>query len=814
MACCTGTKKAGYTQDFFMKKKPEEMTRSERLKKRMLDATPIVESERMRLVTEAYKMTEGEEIQIRRAKAFHYIVENMTLRLTPDELIVGNNGIHIKGGVLFPENNVNWIVRDLDTFEVRPNDPFLCPEETKKEIRELAEYWYPYSKWNLFKSMISDETLEFWDSEIYNAGLAINYGIGHANASYGKILQLGWRGLRKEIEDALKEVDIAENPDQQERFNFYRAMLITTDAAILYCKRYARFVAEAAEKEEDPTRKLELEEIAQICETVSEEPAHTFKEACQLFFFTHVLQWIEQDGYSWTPGRFDKYMYPYYKADLEAGRITRDQAQELIECLFVKFCEIVQFVDANNAKYWAGDPTGQDMNLGGQDENGRDITNDITYICLDAMEHMQTIQPNLSVRYHDNTPNKLRLRAAEVIKTGCGMPQNFNDKVIIDALMNRGVSLRDARNYCIIGCVELLVGEDGFCNGGAAWVTATKMLELALNGGVSRYGKTAGKLVGVRTKDPRTFTSFEEVYDAFLQQMRYCVKQGTIIINTADWVHGELTPQPFFSSLLKSPVKKGRDVTRGGAGYNSIGPQAVGVVNIGNSLAALKKFVFEEKRFTMSEMIDMLDTNFAGKEAERQLLLNRAPKYGNDDDYVDELVARVGRDWCDEVAKYTIPRRGGTHAPGIYTVISNVPFGAVVGALPSGRLAGTPLADGGLSPQVGTDKKGPSAVINSASKVDQRLTSNGTILNQKFTPSALDGDEGTQNLASLIKTYHDKGGYHIQFNVVSAETLRDAQRNPENYQDMLVRVAGYSAYFTSLSPEIQDNIIRRAEQGA
>lgn len=812
MSCCTN-KTVGYTNEF-MKKSISEMTRTERLKKRMLDAVPTVESERMRLVTESYKMTEGEEIQIRRAKAFKYIAENMSLRLMPDELVVGNNGIHIKGGVLFPENNVEWIVRDLDIFELRPNDPYICTEETKKEIRELAEYWYPYSKWNLFKTMIPDETMDFYDTEIYQGALPINYGIGHANASYGKVLRLGWNGIKEEIKAEMEKLDIAVEPEKQENYNFYRAMLITMDGAIAYCHRYAKFVAEAAAKETDAVRKAELEEIAQICENVSEQPAHSFREACQLFMFSHELQWIEQDGYSYTPGRFDRYMYPYYKADLEAGKITREEAQELIECIFVKFCEIVQFVDSNSAKYWAGDPTGQDMNLGGQDENGRDVTNDITYICLDAMEHMRVIQPNLSVRYHDNTPEKLRLRAAEVIKTGCGMPQNFNDKVIIDCLLNRGVSLQEARNYCIIGCVELLVGEDGFCNGGAAWVTVTKIFELALNSGVSRYGKTAGKFIGVKTKDPRTFENFEEMYQAFIEQMKYCVEQGAIIVNTADWIHGERTPQPFFSALIKSPVKKGRDVTRGGAGYNSLGPNGVGIVNIGDAMAAIKKFVFDEKVFTMSEMIDMLDTNFAGKEAERQMLLNRAPKYGNDDEYVDEIVARIGRDWCNEVAKYEIPRRGGTHAPGIYTVISNVPFGAIVGALPSGRLAGAPLADGGLSPQVGADKKGPSAVINSASKVDQRLTANGTILNQKFTPAALEGEAGTKNLASLIKTYHDKGGYHIQFNVVSAKTLRDAQLHPENYQDLLVRVAGYSAYFTSLTTEIQDNIIRRAEQGA
>lgn len=795
----------------FLSKKVENMTRTERLKKRLLDTVPEVDCERMRLVTESYKMTEGEEIQIKRAKAFKYITENMTLRIMPDELIVGNNGRYIKGGVLFPENNVNWIEDDLDLFEVRSNDPYKCTEETKTEIRKHIDYWKKYRKWNMFASMVPKETMKVFETEIYNVSLALNYGIGHTNTSYAKVLNKGYKGILEDIEEKLSKISLALNPEEQEKFNFYRAARITIKAAIGYCKRYAKYAAGLAEKETDKKRKEELLQIAKISEYVSENPARNFREACQLFFFAHVLQWIEQDGYSYTPGRFDQYMYPFYKKDIERGLITREEAQELVECLYVKFSEINQFVDSGSARYWAGDPTGQDLMVGGVDEHGRDATNEMSYICLDAMEHIRLIQPNLSVRYYEGTPEKLRIRAAEVIKTGIGMPQNFNDKIAIDALMKNGASLKDARNFCIIGCVELVVAEDNWANGGAAWVTVPKMLELALNQGVSRYGKQKGIQIGPVTKDPRRFESYEEVWDAFVTQLKYFVYHGAILMNLADWIHGELTPQPYLSSLCLSPIENGRDTTRGGTRYNVLCPNAVGVVNVGDSLAAIKKLVFDEKILTMEEMIDLLDTNFEGKETERQMLLNRAPKYGNDDDYVDMIVAEVGRVWCEEAAKYTIPRRGGVHAPGIYTVISNIPFGAIVGALPSGRLAGAPLADGGVSPHVGADKKGPSAVINSAAKIDQRIATNGTLLNQRFHPSALEGAQGSRNLASLIKTYQDKGGYHIQFNVVSSQTLRDAQKNPEKYQDLLVRVAGYSAYFTSLSPEVQDNIIRRSE---
>jgi pyruvate formate-lyase/glycerol dehydratase family glycyl radical enzyme len=796
----------------FMSKSADQLTRTERLKKRLLDTVPEIDSERMRLITEAYQMAEGEEIQIKRAKAFKHITENMTLRILSDELIVGNNGRYIKSGVLFPENNVRWIERDLDLFEIRPQDPYRCTEETKKEIRKHIDYWKKHSKLNMFKSMVPDETYKVFETGIYRDA-SIDYGLGHTNCSYGKVIKYGFKGVLSEINNELAKINLGRDVDDQERFNFLRAAKITVEAAMNYCKRYAAYAAELAEQEQDPQRKAELKEISQTCTWVSEEPARTFREACQLFYFVHVMLWLEQDGYSYTPGRFDQYMYPCYARDVKDGRITREEAQELVECVFIKLSEITQLIDSDVARFWAGDPTGQDLMLGGVDENGKDATNEMTYICLDAMEHIRLIQPNMSVRYHSATPEKLRLRAAEVIKTGIGMPQNFNDRVCMEALMNSGVSLKDARNFCIIGCVELVVSEDSWANGGAAWVTIPKIFELALNQGKSRFYKNVGEQIGPKTQDPRTFKSYEEVWEAFITQLKYFIYHGAIIMNLSDWIHGELTPQPFLSAMSLNPIKNGRDITRGGTRYNALCPQAVGVVNVGDALAALKKFVFEEKVFTMEQMIDMLDSNFAGKEAERQLLLNRAPKYGNDDDYVDGIVAEICKFWCDEVSSYTIPRRGGKHAPGIYTVISNVPFGATVGALPSGRPAGYPLADGGVSPQIGCDHTGPTGVINSASKIDHSIASNGTLLNQRFNPATLEGDAGTQNLAALIKTYFEKGGFHIQFNVVSSETLRAAQEKPEDYKDLLVRVAGYSAYFTALSPEVQDNIIRRTEQG-
>lgn len=795
----------------FMSKSYEELTRTERLKKRVLDTVPEIDSERMRLITEIYQQTEGEEMQIRRAKAHRYLAENMTLRILPDELVVGNNGRYIKAGVLFPENNVDWIEKDLELFEIRPQDPYRCTEETKAEVRKHIPYWKKHSKMNMFKSMVPEET---WN--VYQTGIicdaSIDYGLGHTNVSYRKIINYGFQSVLDEIDAELAKVDIGRNVDDQEKYCFLRAARITVEGAINYCKRYAAYAQELAEKETDPVRKQELLDISERCEWVSEKPSRGFRDACQAFMFVHELLWIEQDGCSYTPGRFDQYMYPLYAKDLAEGKITREEAQELVECIYVKLCEINQMFESDVSRVWAGDPTGQDLMVGGVDENGKDATNEMSYICLDAMEHIRVIQPNLSVRYHPNTPEKLRLRAAEVIKTGIGMPQNFNDRTCIECLMEAGIPLRIARQFCIIGCVELVVSEDSWANGGAAWVAIPKIFELAMNQGKGRFSTNVGMQIGPKTQDPRTFKTYEEAYEAFLTQLKYFIYHGAIIMNLSDWIHGELTPQPFCSAMSLSPIKNGKDITRGGTIYNALSPQAVSIVNVADSLAALKKMVFDDKVFTMDEMMDMLDTNFEGKEAERRMLLN-APKYGNDDDYVDNILVELCRFWCDEVASYSIPRRGGQHSPGIYTVISNVPFGEQVGALPSGRAAGTPLADGGISPQISCDLNGPSAVINSAAKIDHSLASNGTLLNQRFHPAALAGDEGTRNLASLIKTYFDKGGFHIQFNVVSSETLRAAQENPDDYKDLLVRVAGYSAYFTGLSQPVQDNIIRRTEQG-
>ncbi len=829
----------------------KNITRKERvkfLKDGFRNHPHTIDSERMGLVTEAYKKFDGQEIQIKRANTLKHILDNMSIYIQPNELIVGNVGRIPRAGVLMPENSIYWIENDLETFEIREQDRYVCDSKTKEEIKKDIPYWKGKTKKDAQRIYLSDEAREVDEnSEVVFARMGIEYGLGHANISYRKVLEEGFIGIKKEAEEKLAKLYLTKLEDYYQKVCFYKAVIICMEGAINFSKRYARLATELAKKEKDPIRKWELEQISKNCSWAPINPARNFWEAIQAFYITQCVLWIEMDGFSYSPGRFDQYMYPYYEKDKKKGIINYQQALELVDCLFIKLSEIVQLLDTGSAPFWAGDPTGQDLCVGGLDKNGNDATNEMSFICLDALAEVRMIQPNFSVRYHKDTPWDLRLKAAEVIKMGGGMPQNFNDDVMIPALVRRGYRLEDARNWCIIGCVEVAISEDNWGNGGASWNSIAKVLELALNNGVGRYGNNKGKQVGPKTGDPRKFKSYEEVWDALVKQLNYFIDQGAMIINTNDFIHGELTPQPFFSACCLNPIKDGLDATRGGTKYNVICPQAVGTPDVADSLAAIKKVIFDEKLFTMSELIDALDVNFGDCEEIREILINHGPKFGNDDVYVDSIMTEVSEIWCREVEKYKIPHRSkpkqsvndisnrsleeinlrneleikygkscvtdGHHSPGIYTVISNVPFGKLCGALPSGRFAGTPLADGGISPEVGKDLKGPTAIIKSASRIKHILVSNSTLLNQRFNPSTLSGDNGTKNLASLIKTYHDLGGHHIQFNVVSSKTLRDAQKNPKKYEGLMVRVAGYSALFNSLMPEVQDNIVHRLEQG-
>jgi formate C-acetyltransferase len=572
-----------------------------------------------------------------------------------------------------------------------------------------------------------------------------------------------------------------------------------------WAERYALEAERLAAGEEDPRWKRELEMIAEICRRVPAYPARDFREAVQSFWFTHLLLYIEQDGLAVSPGRFDQYMYSYYKKSIQENLMTDKEAQELLECLWIKFTEVMRAYDYECAKYYAGFSISENIVLGGQDREGRDATNALSYMCLDAEAHTKLSQPNLGVRIHRNTPEDFMMKAVEVASSGRTKPEFFSDDVGIPVLMSTGVSMDDARDYGISGCVEAVPPH---CNGmtNAAMSNIGKAFELAMNNGVCRL---SGKQVGPETGDPKKYKSIEDVIEAFRVQVKFYVREMVTALNVIERTHAKIYPLPYFSLVIDDCLDRGIDVTAGGARYNFTGPQAVGLGDVADSLAAIKKLVFEEKKISMEELLEGLESNFDGKEVLRQRLITKAPKWGNDDDYVDDLACDVVTIYCEEVSQYR-NTRGGVYRPGVYSVSANVPLGLHVGAMPNGKLSRAPLADG-VAPVHGCDLKGPTAIAKSVAKLDHEIITNGTILNMKFTPKLFEDDIGKKGLADLIRAYFNLGGWHIQFNIISIDTLRAAQKQPAKHKGLIIRVAGYSAFFVELDTAVQDDIIDRTE---
>jgi formate C-acetyltransferase len=639
---------------------------------------------------------------------------------------------------------------------------------------------------------------------VFTVGNYFFNGVGHISVDYAKVLNHGLNSVLAEAEAEMAMLDVT-NPEHLKTRHFLRAVVIANTAVIHFAERFAVEAERLASVEGDPVREAELKEIARICRKVPAFPAETFWEALQSFWFIQLAIQLESNGHSISPMRFDQYIYPFYKASED--RMSMDDMQELLDLLWVKFNEINKVRDEGSTKAFGGYPMFQNLIVGGQTRDGMDATNELSYMCLQATANTKLYQPSISIRIHDNTPDSLYIKALDVSRIGLGMPAYYSDRVIIPGLLSRGLTREDARDYGIIGCVEPQVGgkTEGWHD--AAFFNMAKVLELALYDGVD---PATGNQLGPRTGMLTSFASFDDVMEAYRQQMQYFVKLLVVSDNAVDLAHGMRAPLPFLSSLVADCIVEGKSLQEGGAHYNFTGPQGVGVANVGDSLAALKKLVFTDKAVTLGEMKELLDTNFEGKEDLRQMLLNRAPKYGNDNDYADELAREGALIYCDEVEKYRNPR-GGQFQPGLYPVSANVPLGTVVGAMPDGRLAGTPLADG-VSPVSGRDNLGPTAAVKSVAKLDHQIASNGTLLNQKFHPNALKDEAGLRNLMAVTETLFTQGGLHVQYNVVSRETLLDAQEHPENYRGLVVRVAGYSAFFTALDPALQNDIIARTEQ--
>lgn len=814
---------------------------------------PEIESARAVLITESYRQTESEPMIIRRAKAFEHILENIPIIIRDMELIVGSTTIAPRGCQTYPEFSYEWLEAEFDTVETRSADPFYISEKTKAELKEANAYWKGKTTSELATSYMEPETLLAMEHNIFTPGNYFYNGVGHVTVKYDEVLAIGFSGIKEKAQAELATLCLADG-DYQKKSRFLEAVMISCDAVITYARRYAKLALEEAEKCSDMTRKKELLLIAQNCANVPEKGASGFYEACQSFWFVQQLLQLESSGHSISPGRFDQYMYPYYKKDLDSGRITREFAQELMDCIWVKLNDLNKCRDAVSAEGFAGYSLFQNLIAGGQNEEGVDVTNDLSFMSIQASMHVFLPQPSLSVRVWNGTPHEFLIKAAELTRTGIGLPAYYNDEVIIPSLVSRGLTLEDARDYNIIGCVE--PQKSGKTEGwhDAAFFNMCRPLELVFSNGVDK-----GVQIGPKTGKVEDMKTFEEFYHAYKIQMDYAIKLLVNADNAIDMAHAERCPLPFLSSMVDDCMKRGKSVQEGGAIYNFTGPQGFGVANMADSLYAVKKLVYDEKKITMKELKEALATNYgkglssedvasitseiAGsmKEAgqavsEREIaailktvvaaseapevkengerilkLIEEVPKFGNDIPEVDAFARDVAYTYTKPLLQYKNPR-GGMFQAGLYPVSANVPLGAQTGATPDGRLAHTPVADG-VSPSAGKDVNGPTAAANSVSRLDHYIASNGTLFNQKFHPSALSGRRGLENFVGLVRSYFDQKGSHMQFNVVSRETLLDAQKHPEQYKHLVVRVAGYSALFTTLSRSLQDDIIRRTEQG-
>ena len=828
--------------------------RIEKLIDHLFAGDPVIEAERAVLVTESYQQSENQPIIIRRAKALKYILNKMTVVIRPDELIVGNLTTSPRGTQIFPEFSNKWLEEEFDRIEKRNGDIFRISEETKRELSQSFKYWDGKTTNELATELMAAETITAMDAGVFTVGNYYFNGVVHISVDYKKVLTIGLDGIRKEAQVELDGLDLGD-PNAIEKSHFLEAVLISVEAVITYAHRLADKAEQEASGCFDPKRQQELQTIAVNLRRVPEYPAQNLDEALQPFWIIQAVIQIESNGHSISPMRFDQYVYPFWQSDVEGGKISEDFAQELLDCLWVKFNDVNKIRDEASTKAFGGYPMFQNLIVGGQDSRGLDSTNPLSFACLEATRHTKLPQPSISIRVWNKSPEVLLHKAGEISRMGLGMPAYYSDEVIIPALENRGICLEDARDYGIIGCVEPQVGgkTEGWHD--AAFFNIPKVLELTLNNGYCGTTK-----VGLQTGRAEDFTSYEQLEAAFKQQLAYFVKLLINADNAVDVAHGKRTPLPFLSSIVADCISKGKSLQEGGAKYNFTGPQGVGIANCGDALLAIKKIVFEKNELTLPELTNVLASNFgrgtavtpaapsidasdlsqmssdqlvnllqnlladnkvtasaattaiANKDGEyvRQLLINGVPKFGNDNDEIDYLVRDVALSYCQEVQKYTNPR-GGTFQPGLYPVSANVSMGLGTGASADGRFAGEPLADG-VSPTSGRDTNGPTAAMNSVAKLDHHIASNGTLLNQKFHPSAVAGEEGLRNLSALVRGYFEQKGMHVQFNVISREILQDAQKNPEKYKNLVVRVAGYSAHFVSLDKTIQEDIISRTEQ--
>ena len=774
----------------------EQTPRITLLKEKMLNEPRYVSIEQARIITRIYQENESLSIPKKRALSLKAALEELEIGVEKEELIVGNRTKGVRYGVVFPESGCSWVNKEFETLPTRPQDKFRIKKEDVKEFKEII---YPYWQDRSFEDVIKEN----YGEEINAIAKVVkinqkDHAQGHICPDTKTWLELGPKGLMTKAYEKLKNCD----ENQKE---FYECTIIVLEGVCHFMMRYHDYILTMLESLEDDNKKS-LQRVADICANLASRPAQSFHEAVQSLWFLFVVLHMESNASSFSPGRMDQYLYPYYQKDIEKGIISKQEALEILECLWLKFNQIVYLRNQHSAKYFAGFPIGFNIAIGGIDENGCDIYNELSLLLLKAQYHLGLPQPNLSVRLNKNSSHELIQEAIKVVAKGSGMPQFFNDEAIVNSMIkDLGIEEKDARNYAIVGCVELTTHGNNLGWSDAAMFNLNKALELTMN-----HGKCllTNEPIGLDLGSIETYESFEDLENAFQKQIDYFIEKMMKAEIVVEKAHQDCLPTAFLSTVIDSCLEKGVDVTRGGAKYNLSGIQMIQIANLADSLAAIKVLVYDEKMITRHELLEALQADFKGYEIIQTMLLNKVPKYGNDVKWVDELGAKWAGYFRERMKDYT-NYRGGLYHTGMYTVSAHVPMGENVGASPDGRNALTPLADGGMSPVYGRDMAGPTAVLKSVSRMKDSYTTNGGLLNMKFLPEFFKTETGMMKFENFLRAFVDLKIPHIQFNVVRREDLLDAKLHPEQHRSLTIRVAGYTAYFVELAGKLQDEIIER-----
>ncbi|WP_333896192.1 formate C-acetyltransferase/glycerol dehydratase family glycyl radical enzyme [Mixta calida] len=782
---------------------------------------PPVCTERAAHYTKIYQENMDKPVPVRRALALAYHLANRTIWIKHDELIVGNQASEVRAAPIFPEYTVSWIEKEIDDLADRPGAGFAVTEENKRVLHEVCPWWRGQTVQDRCYGMFTDEQQALLATGIIKAEGNMTSGDAHLAVNYPLLLEKGLDGLREKVAERRSRINLTVLEDLHGE-QFLKAIAIVLEAVSDHIIRYADLARRMATQEARPARREELLRIAENCEVIAHQPPKNFWQALQLCYFIQLMLQIESNGHSVSFGRMDQYLYPFYRRDVELEqRLTREQAIELLHGCWLKLLEVNKIRSGSHSKASAGSPLYQNVTIGGQnlrDGKGVDAVNPLSYAILESCGRLRSTQPNLSVRYHAGMSDDFLDACVQVIRCGFGMPAFNNDEIVIPEFIKLGVAPEDAWDYAAIGCIETAVGGKwGYRCTGMSFINFARVMLAALEGG---RDATSGKvfLPQEQALSKGNFTHFDEVLACWDKQIRYYTRKSIEIEYVVDTVLEENAHDILCSALVDDCIERAKSIKQGGAKYDWVSGLQVGIANLGNSLAAVKKLVFEQGAVAQRQLAEALASDYDGLTHEqlRQRLINGAPKYGNDDDNVDALLVRAYQTYIDEIKNYHNPRYGrgpigGDYYAGTSSISANVPFGAQTMATPDGRKARTPLAEG-ASPASGTDHLGPTAVIGSVGKLPTGAILGGVLLNQKLNPATLDNESDRQKLMALLRTFfEDHQGWHIQYNIVSRETLIEAKKHPDRYRDLVVRVAGYSAFFTALSPDAQDDIIARTE---